>query len=245
MQRFFTDSSRIKDGIVTIKGDDAHHIKNVLRMKEGEMINLSTGDEWEYYCRIAAFEEDGIKAKIEDIQKSGRELLCEITLFQCLPKKDKMELVIQKSVELGVHRIVPVLSARCIVKPDPKKEELKTKRLNAIALSAAKQSLRMIEPEVERTMSFEQAVAAAAACDISFIPYEKAEDMQATRKLFEGIKPGMSIGIIIGPEGGFEESEIDMAEKAGIRAVSLGKRILRTETAGPAVLAILMYLLER
>ncbi len=245
MYRFFVDASQIEDGSVLIEGKDAHHIKNVLRMKKGETIYLSCGDEWEYTCDIEEFLQNGVRAKIIDIQKPGQELPCKITLFQCLPKKEKMELIIQKSVELGVFSIVPVESARCIAKNDPKKIDNKLSRWNAIAQAAAKQSKRLIEPTVEKPVAFKEALKLLKEKDVAFVPYERAEGMKKTRELFQNIASGQSVGLLIGPEGGFEEKEIEAAKEAGLETVSLGKRILRTETAGPAVLAILMYLLEQ
>lgn len=245
MYRFFVDKSQISDGKAEITGNDAHHIKNVLRMKKGEKIYLSCGDEWEYTCVIEELLPDRIHAVIEDIQKPGQELPCKITIFQCLPKKEKMEFIIQKATELGAFKIVPVESSRCIVKIDDKKVKARVERWNGIAKAAAKQSKRLIEPEVEMPVSFAKAVKMASEMDNCFIPYERAEGMSKTRQLFENILPGRSIGVIIGPEGGFDEKEIDMAAAAGIEPITLGKRILRTETAGITVLSILMYLLEQ
>lgn len=245
MYRFFTEREEIQDGCVRITGADAHHIRNVLRMRQGEVILVSCGDEWEYTCEIESFSDSEVLARITDAQKPGRELKSRITLYQCMPKKDKFESIIQKSVELGVYKIVPVESARCVVKIDAKKKEARRERWNAIAKAAAKQSKRMIEPQVEQPVSFAKAVEQAARADAAFLPYECAEGMAHTRELFGKIVPGQSVSVMIGPEGGFEEAEVKMAEEAGIQIITLGRRILRTETAGPAVLSVLMYLLER
>lgn len=244
MVRFFIEKSQISDGRVSITGPDAHHIRNVLRLRMGENLYLSTGDEWEYTCEITGFAGDGVQAVITDIQKSARELNQRITLFQCLPKKDKMEQIIQKSVELGVYEIVPVESIRCVARIDPKKAGAKTERWNAIAAAAAKQSKRMVEPKVAKPVSFDEAIRQMAKRDAAFMPYECAEDIKKTRELFGKIQKDQTVAVLIGPEGGFEESEVQKAVEAGIHPVTLGQRILRTETAGPAVLAILMYLLE-
>lgn len=244
MYRFFVEPGQIADGIAVIAGPDAHHIRNVLRMKKGETILLSCGDEWEYTCEILDCSEGSVRAAVTDIQKSGQELPCRITLFQCLPKKEKMELIIQKSIELGVARIVPVASSRCVVRLDPKKAAAKTERWNAIARAAAKQSKRLVEPEVAQPAAFSEALRMAAGLDRAFLPYERAENMAETREAFGQIQKGDSIGILIGPEGGFEEKEAEEAVRAGLIPVTLGRRILRTETAGPAVLAMLVYLLE-
>ena len=255
MYHFFTDRSQIHDGMVHIIGGDVNHIRNVLRMKKGEMIVVSCGDEWEYTCRIFSLsgdknaggeDRDEILAEIVDAQKPGKELPSKIYLFQCLPKADKMELIIQKAVELGVYKVIPVSSGRSIVKLDQKKAEKKVLRWNAIAGSAAKQSGRMIIPEVMPVMKFKAALEFAEKEKIAvrYIPYELAEDMNRTRTLFEGIQKGQSIAVMIGPEGGFEEAEVQQAMAQGFEAISLGKRILRTETAGMTVLSILMYLLD-
>ncbi len=259
MYHFFTDRSRIRDGMVHITGNDVNHIRNVLRMKKGELIVVSCGDEWEYTCRIFSLSgespsgrernddrEDEILAEIVDAQKPGKELPSKIYLFQCLPKSDKMELIIQKAVELGVYRVIPVSSGRTIVRLDKKKAEKKTARWNAIAESAAKQSGRMIIPAVLPVMRFRDALSYAEQeqIDVRFIPYEMAEDMNVTRRLFSEIGRGKSIAIMIGPEGGFEEAEVEEARGKGFTSISLGKRILRTETAGMTVLSILMYLLN-
>ncbi len=242
--RFFVEPEAVQESRIRISGPDAHHMKHVLRMNPGETVLISCQDEWEYTCRIEAYDGDAAELRIIDMQKPGKELPSRITLYQCLPKKEKMELIIQKSIELGVFEIVPVESARCIVKTDPKKLPAKLARWNAVAQAAAKQSKRMIEPRVLEPVRFDQAVRQAAEKAVSLIPYERAEGMPATRQVLENIRPGQEIGILIGPEGGFEEAEIEMAKEAGIVPITLGKRILRTETAGPAVLAILMYLLE-
>lgn len=244
MYRFFVEPAQMNENRVVISGQDAHHIKNVLRMKCGDCIYISCGDEWEYTCRISAFDGRDVVTEIIDMQKTGRELPAEITLYQCMPKKEKMELIIQKSVELGVYRIVPVISSRCIVKIDPKKSAEKTARWNSISKAAAKQAKRLIEPEVAPAVSFNEALAEITKNDVAIIPYEKAEGMGATRKLLQSIKAGQSVGILIGPEGGFDDKEVKAAVEAGVIPVTLGSRILRTETAGPAVLSILMYLLE-
>lgn len=253
MYRFFCDRGQITDGKVKITGEDVRHIRNVLRMRPGEMILVSCGDEWEYTCRITSLAEEEVCAEITDAQKPGKELPSRITLFQCLPKGDKMETVIQKAVELGAAEIVPVASARCVVKLDAKKAAARVKRWNAIAESAAKQAKRMIIPEVREVLSFREALqyAAGPAAEtqnsggpLLLMPYENAEGIAATKRLLESIPAGKPIGVLIGPEGGFDEKEVQEASEAGFHIVTLGKRILRTETAGITALSILMYLLE-
>lgn len=244
MYRFFVDRQQIADGRAVITGEDVRHIRSVLRMRPGEQILIACGDEWEYTCEIEQLSETEVTARVLDAQKPGKELLSHITLFQCLPKGDKMETVIQKAVELGAYALVPVVSRRCVVKLDPKRAAGKVNRWNNVAASAAKQSKRLIVPEVKPVCSFRDALQAAKAMDIRLIPYENQEGMEETRKIFSSIRPGDSVAVMIGPEGGFEPSEIEEAKTAGFYPVTLGKRILRTETAGMTILSILMYLLE-
>ncbi len=245
MYRFFVEPSQIKDNQICISGSDVNHIKNVLRMKLKEEILISSGEDKEYTCYIEEIGEEEILAHIMYVQEAGYELSSKIYLFQGLPKSDKMELIIQKAVELGVHQVIPVASKRAVVKLDKKKEEKKIARWQAISESAAKQSKRMYVPEVTNVMSFQQAVDYAGKLDIVLFPYELADGMKKTKEIIGKIKPGQSVGIFIGPEGGFEESEVALAkEKADAQVITLGKRILRTETAGLTVLAILMYTLE-
>lgn len=247
MSRFFVDADQISDGAVHIYGEDVNHIRHVLRMRPGEEIQVSRGDEWEYTCEILPYENDReIVARIVDAQKPGRELPGQIYLFQCLPKSDKMNLIVQKAVELGVYAIVPVVSRRCVVKLDEKKAGAKVSRWNAVAQSAAKQSMRMIVPEVLPVRTLEEAFSLAEKeqTDVRLMPYESAEDMEFTRSLLGGIRPGQKIAVLIGPEGGFEDSEVQAGRDHGFSVITLGRRILRTETAGMTVLSILMYLLD-
>ena len=172
------------------------------------------------------------------------ELPSKIYLFQSLPKSDKMELIIQKAVELGAYEIVPVASSRSLVKLDDKRAAKKQIRWQQIAESAAKQSKRMVIPKVHEILSYKEAIRYASACQMRLIPYEEAENMDRTRKIISGIEPGDSIAVFIGPEGGFAPEEITLALEEGIWPITLGRRILRTETAGMTVLSILMYHLE-
>lgn len=244
MYRFFADPSQIGEKEIKICGSDVNHIKNVLRMKVKEEILISDGDKLEYICYIQEMNEEEIIAHIMYVQEAGYELPSKIYLFQGLPKGDKMELIIQKAVELGVHQIIPVASKRAVVKLDAKKEAKKNARWQAIAESAAKQSKRMYVPEVSHVMSFLEAAAFAKELDVALMPYELAKGMEETRKILKGIRRGQSIGIFIGPEGGFEEAEVQAAKDAGAQVITLGRRILRTETAGLTVLSALMLELE-
>ena len=245
MYRFFVEKYQIHDGRVDITGEDVNHIRNVLRMRPGEEVLISTGDEWEYTCAIERLEEDRVTLRVEDASRPGRELASKIWLFQCLPKSDKMETVIQKAVELGAYTVVPVASSRCVVKLDERRAAQKVVRWNAIAEAAAKQSKRLIIPEVRGVMRFRDALEAAADLDVKLIPYERQDGMEGTRKILNAIRPGQSVAVMIGPEGGFDDAEVQLAREHGFEPVTLGKRILRTETAGMTMLSILMYLLEQ
>ncbi len=247
MYQFFVEPTQINthDKRVIIVGTDVNHIKNVLRMKTGEEINVSNGqDGKEYRCGIVSLEEDRIVCELRFIKEDSVELPAKIYLFQGLPKADKMELIIQKAVELGVSQIIPVATKRCVVKLDEKKAAGKIARWQGIAEAAAKQSKRGIIPQVSSVMNFSQAVKTATDMDVRIIPYELAEDMEKTRQIIGGIQPGQAVAVFIGPEGGFEEQEIQLALENGIQPVTLGRRILRTETAGMTVLAWLGYVLE-
>ncbi len=244
MYHFFVEPEQIHTSIVEITGSDVNHIRNVLRMKPGEKISVSDGGGHTYTCIIEEIAADLVQACIEKTEEASTELNASITLFQGLPKGDKMELIIQKCVELGVDRIVPVSTRRSIVKLDDKKAESKVKRWNTIAEGAAKQSGRAAVPEVHSVVSFSQALEAAKQMDVCVIPYEHATDMEKTRTILTSIKRGQSVGIFIGPEGGFEEAEVEQAMASGAKSITLGRRILRTETAGMAVLAMLVLLLE-
>ena len=245
MYQFFVRPEQIQGKTIRITGSDVNHMKNVLRMKPGEEISVSNGmDGKEYRCGIESIGGDEVVCTLRFIKEEGLELPSRIYLFQCLPKADKMELVIQKAVELGAYAVIPVAAKRCVVKLDAKKEESRRKRWTAVSESAAKQSGRGIIPEISGVQSFREAVEEAGELDVCLIPYEKAEDMARTREILSGIPAGASIGVFIGPEGGFEEEEVREAMEAGARPITLGRRILRTETAGMAVLAMLGYPLE-
>lgn len=257
MQHFFVEPGQIFDKTITIVGDDVNHIKNVLRMKIGEEISVSNGiDDNDYRCVIERIEDEEIICKLIFIKKDEIELPVKITLFQGLPKNDKMELIIQKAVELGVYEIVPVATKRAVVKLDDKKAKSKIVRWQTISEAAAKQSKRSIVPEIKDVMTFGEAVQYAATMDSAVIPYEMAEGMVATKAWIEDVivkarenlknegQEKIKIGIFIGPEGGFDENEIDKASASNIKPISLGKRILRTETAGMTTLSILMYHME-
>ena len=246
MYQFFVEPSQINGNRIVITGSDVNHIRNVLRMKIGEEIAVSNGiDGKEYRCGIEEYSEDSVLCTLRFIKEDGIELPSKVYLFQGLPKADKMELIVQKAVELGAYEIIPVAAKRCVVKLDEKKAAGKVNRWQGIAEAAAKQSKRAVIPQVHPVMTMKAALEYAGKMDVRMIPYELAKDMEHTRNMLQQIRPGQSVAIFIGPEGGFEESEIQAALDAGIEPVTLGRRILRTETAGFTVLAWLGYLLEQ
>lgn len=245
MYNFFVEPSQISENEVVIVGNDVNHIKNVLRMRPGEELSVSNGvDNREYRCGIEEISEDRILCRLRFVKEDGMELPSKVYLFQGLPKADKMELIIQKAVELGVYEIIPVSTKRAVVKLDEKKAKTKAARWQTIAEAAAKQSKRRVVPEVKNVMTMKQAVEYAETMDVKLIPYELADGMQETKKRIASLQAGQTIAVFIGPEGGFEESEIEAAVRAGICPITMGKRILRTETAGFTILAWIMYQLE-
>ncbi len=247
MHQFFVEPVQIhlNDRRVIILGEDVNHIRNVLRMKPGEELNVSNGkDGREYRCAILALEDDQVLCELRFVKEAQVELPSRIHLFQGLPKGDKMEWIIQKCVELGVYQIIPVAMKRCVVKLDGKKAQAKVARWQGIAQAAAKQSKRGVVPEVTEVVDFARAMEMAVDMDVRLLPYELAEDMGQTRQAIERLVPGQSIAIFIGPEGGFDEAEVARAVEGGALPVTLGRRILRTETAGMTVLAWLVYRLE-
>ncbi|MCI6553355.1 MAG: 16S rRNA (uracil(1498)-N(3))-methyltransferase [Lachnospiraceae bacterium] len=249
MHHFFVKPSQIRGSEIIIEGSDVRHIRDVLRMKAGEELSVSNGtDRKEYRCGIREFRKDSILCRLHFIKEADVELPSRIYLFQGLPKGDKMELIVQKAVELGVYEVIPVDTARSVVKLDARKEKTKITRWQGIAEAAAKQSRRGVIPRVREVMSMEQAIACAAEMEVRLIPYELAESMacgiKETRQVISSLRPGQSVALFIGPEGGFEEGEVEAAMAAKIQPISLGRRILRTETAGLAVLSWIMYQLE-
>lgn len=244
MYQFFVEDAQISETDVVIEGGDVNHIKNVLRMKCGEKIRISSASGRNFYCEIAELSGEIVRADIIEELEEDTELPNKIYLFQGLPKSDKMELIVQKAVELGVYEIIPVAMKNCVVKLDDKKSASKVNRWQEIAKSAAKQSKRSLIPVVSMPMSYKLAVERAKELDVVLVPYENERGMQATREVISAVKPGQSIGIFIGPEGGFDSSEIELVRE-GAHLISLGNRILRTETAGLATLAMLIYQLEQ
>ena len=242
MYQFFVEPSQIQGNRIVITGSDVNHIKNVLRMKAGDEIAVSNGmDGKEYRCGIEAFAEDEIVCGLRFIKEDGVELPSKIYLFQGLPKADKMELIIQKAVELGAFEVIPVAAKRCVVRLDEKKAAGKISRWQGIAEAAAKQSKRAVIPKVHSVLSMKEAVAYAQNMDVKLIPYELAEGMQHTKQMIEAVKPEQSIAVFIGPEGGFDPKEEEYLMENGFSSVSLGKNVLRAETAAVAALSMLNY----
>lgn len=235
---FATDNSRQGD-CYHIRGNDFNHIKNVLRMHEGDSFLVSEGGE-SHLCEIISFTENTAVAKITEKNYQSTELPIQIYLFQGMPKSDKLELIIQKTVELGVFAIIPTEMNRCVVKIDEKKKKSKLDRWQLIAESAAKQSKRNIIPEVVDILPFKEALKYCDNLDMILVPYEAKDGMAGTKNTLNEIRAGMKIGIFIGPEGGFDEKEIELAKESGGKIISLGKRILRTETAAIASVSMCM-----
>ena len=244
MHRFFVEPEQIFPEYVEILGGDVNHIRNVLRMSPGDRISVSDGLVTDYICDLEQLEAGCVRGRILERKPFDVELSSRLILYQGLPKGDKMELIVQKAVELGVSRIVPVSLKRCVVKLDAKKAEAKRRRWQAVAESAAKQSGRSVIPQVDPVMTLEEALRDAKALDFRLIPYECARGMEEARSVLGKIQKGRSTGVFIGPEGGFEKSEVEAAVEAGAHPISLGRRILRTETAGICILSVLMFHLE-
>ena len=205
---------------------------------------VSDGNNLKYLCAVENYEEGKAVLRILEEMPSDTELSSKLYLFQGLPKQDKMELIVQKAVELGAYQVIPVSTRRSVVKLDEKKASKKVERWQQIALSAAKQAGRGYIPQVSEVMSYPEALSWAKNLDVVLLPYELAKGMRETKEMIESIAPGQSVGIFIGPEGGFEKEEVELALECGAKAVTLGRRILRTETAGLAMLSVLMFRLE-
>lgn len=244
MYHFFVEGNQISQNEIIIEGKDVNHIKNVLRLSVGTDLVLCDKEGMDYNCVIEALTEDDIRCRILNKGKSKAELPVWITLVQGAPKGDKMELIVQKTVELGVSDIRPVIMKRSIVKYDQKKARKKSSRWQSIAESAAKQSKRGIIPKLLDLMPWKLLLTELSNYDKVIIPYENQNGMIGTRDTLSSLKAGERIALVIGPEGGFDESEIEDLRAIGGETISLGNRILRTETAGLASLAMISYQLE-
>ena len=238
MCRFFCET--ITQGTATITGDDAHHISRVLRMKAGDALSLCDGAGNEYDAVITSISQDAVSCTVGERHASEAESPVRVTLFQCLPKTGKMELIVQKCTELGVFAVAPVVSARCVVVPG-KDYDKKRERYNRVALEAAKQSRRGMIPSVLPLVELKKID--VKSFDLFLVAYED-ETAVSLKQALRAAKSAQTIALLIGPEGGLEEGEVASLVAAGAKSVSLGKRILRTETAGMAMLAQTLYEVE-
>ena len=244
MYRFFVEPDQVKDKTILIEGANMNHMKQVLRMRVGDVVTISDGQQKDYRCIIKTIMEDEILLDIDTVVPTTNELLSKISLFQGIPKKDKMEWIIQKNIELGVCEIIPVKMKRCVVKLDDKTAKKKVERWEGIAEAAAKQSKRSIIPVVQTPVGFKGMMEQLEKMDLVLVPYENADGMAYTRTVLGQLKGIKNIGIVIGPEGGFDQEEINHLMATEAKIISLGRRILRTETAGMTLLANIMIQIE-
>ncbi len=250
MPRFFVRNEQVKEKTIEILGEDIKHIKNVLRKQIGDKLEICNQDtKKSYICEIEKLEDKSILTKIiEELKKDDNKI--SVDIYQGLPKADKMELIIQKSVELGVNAIIPVAMKRCVVKIDPKDEIKKITRWQKIAESAAKQSGRNTIPEVNNIVNIEKITQLIKKYDCVIVAYENEKENTIKHellKLKEKVKTNskIEIAIVIGPEGGLEEKDVELLKQNGAKIVTLGNRILRTETVALNVLSVIMYELEQ
>ncbi len=247
MSKFFVKENQIKNNIVKIIGQDVNHIRNVLRLNLEDQIKICNEDTSENYnCSIKQIEKDEIICEIKEKISSKVESNVKITIFQGLPKADKMELIIQKSTELGASRFVPVALNRCIVKLSGKDAQKKIERWQKISEVAAKQCGRDLIPKIENIENIEEVKNQISDFDLFFVAYEQEKNVYLKQVLQEvdKSKEKIRIAFLIGPEGGLEEKEIEQMKNAGAKIISLGNRILRTETVALSVTSIIMYELE-
>ncbi len=247
MSKFFVKSNQINNDEIKILGTDVNHIKNVLRLSIGNEINICNEEtSVNYTAKIDKLEKDYIICKIEKVVNLSVETNVDITIFQGLPKADKMELIIQKSTELGANRFVPVAFKRCIVKLNEKDEKKKIERWQKISEVAAKQSGRDIIPPIEKIKTIEDIKSEIKDYNLFLVAYEQEKNLSLKEvlKTFKSDSNKIKIAILIGPEGGLEESEVEQMKEAGAKIITLGKRILRTETVALSMTSILMYELE-
>lgn len=240
MHRFFVNPSQIDGSCILIKGNDVKHIGAVLRMKKNENLIVCDGQNTDYNCIIKDISKEEIELEIMEKKRNTVESQIKVKLYQSLPKLDKMDLIVQKCVELGIDEIVPIITERTISKTeDIKRIQKKVERWNKISESAAKQCMRGKIPIVANPIDYIIALEQAKDLDKSIIPYEKEYKISLRSCIKDFV--GTTIGVFIGPEGGFSEREIETAVKYNLQPVTLGNRILRTETAGFVVLANIMY----
>ena len=243
MYHFFVEEKQVNGENAYISGSDVNHIVNVLRMKIGEELLISVKGDWDYLCKIEEIENDRVNLKVLESMEQ-RELPIKLTLLQGIPKSDKLEMIIQKAIELGVSEIIPVKTNRVVVKIDEKKTQAKVNRWNVIAESAAKQSKRSIIPKVLKPQTIDNALEIVKDYGVKLLPYENADGIKKTKDILNSLDSKNNIAVFIGPEGGFEEAEVKKSTDSGFEVITLGKRILRTETAGLALLSNIKIRLE-
>ncbi len=243
MPRFFVNPSDVGEGTLTISGDDAYHIARSLRMAVGDELTVSDGAGTEYLCTLSRIRDEECECKIEQSRKSPTEPPVKISLFMAYPKGDKLEFVVQKAVELGASSIIPFESSRCVKRQKAEKADKQTERLSKIAKEAAKQCGRGILPEVFHSVSFSEMLERALESELALFCYE-GTGTESLRAVLESTEAPRSVSVIVGCEGGFSEAEAQICKNKGARAVNLGPRILRCETAPCYVLSALSYFFE-
>ncbi len=236
MANFYIEKSDITENTAVITGEEAQHISRVLRMKKGDCVTLCDGEGMFYEAVLSDFSDKSVVAEITSSRRAETEPEVQLTIFQGVPKNPKLETIVQKLTEIGAVRIVPVDTKRAVAKLD---KSAKVDRLRKIAREAAKQSKRGIVPEVTDAMSFKNAVKMAGEADLSIIAYE--EEVETSLKTALSGKNPKTVSVMIGPEGGFEKDEVALAKESGIVSVTLGKRILRTETAPLTIASAILY----
>ena len=250
MPKFFVDDNQVTEEKIKIIGNDVNHIKNALRKKQNDILTIcNTSNKKDYLCEILKIDENYIECRIKKEIQNYAESNVQVTIMQGLPKVDKMELIIQKSVELGVYDITPVEMKRCVVKLNDKDKQKKIDRWQKISEVAAKQSGRNIIPHIDNIINIKNICNLLKEYDIVLVAYEKEikttlkEELKKLKEVYN-INDEIKIAVIIGPEGGLDEEEIEMLQKNGAKTITLGKRILRTETASLNILSNIMYELD-
>lgn len=240
MARFFVQNDSVENNLITITGPDVKHISKVLRLVPGDKIGVSTGTGREFEAVIREITTKEVISEIVTEKQVSTEPPVRVNLYQGLPKGDKLELIIQKSTELGVSRIIPVISERTVVKLDEKKAGERRVRWQRIAEEAAKQSRRTAIPQIEEPVKFETAVELPGDNGLVIMPWEEQKS-GGIKQLIKNNTDVAEVSIFVGPEGGFSQREARLAADKGFHLVTLGPRIMRTETAGIVTAAIILY----
>ena len=243
MPRFFTPTDGLGDGIITIRGEDAHHIARALRMAEGDTVTVCDMQGREHTCRLDKIRDEEVICRILETREGATEPPVHITLYMAYPKGDKLETVVQKAVELGASEIVPFESSRCIKRPSPEKAERNTARLSRIAEEAAKQCGRSRIPEVRMPVSFSEALKSASRCDLAIFCYE-GDGTRSLKQILGEAQQTRTVSVVVGCEGGFSREEAEAAAERGFAMANLGRRILRCETAPAFALSSIIYHFE-